>query len=165
MQVKWPVILMDLLGLDDNPDAKHVFSFTTLRKYRDPSNPSRSPIILPVPQSIHLLHNLHSLQKVIHLRNRVTARRPIPRTPLWLETDDKNAPKPVAGHFLSNHSKQHMPVCGLFLHQGSTESRETLQQKFIFQTRTLSPQGINERELIYSVDFHATMLQMLQQIA
>ena len=32
----------------------------------------------------HLLHNLHSLQKVIHRRNRETTWRPIPRTPSWL---------------------------------------------------------------------------------
>ena len=31
----------------------------------------------------HLLHDLRSLQRVIHRRNRETTRRPIPRTPLW----------------------------------------------------------------------------------
>ena len=31
------------------------------------------------------------------------------------------------------------------LHQGSTESRKTLEQKFIFQIGTLNPHGINER--------------------
>ena len=31
------------------------------------------------------------------------------------------------------------------LHQGSTESRKTLEQKFIFQIGTLNPNGINER--------------------
>ena len=61
-----------------------------------------------------------------------------------VEKDDKNASKPVARHFnLPNHSKQHMVVCGLSLHQGSTESRKTLEQKFIFQIGT--PHGINER--------------------
>ena len=34
-------------------------------------------------------------------------------------------------------SKQHMAVCGLSLHQGSTEIRKTLEQKFIFQIDTL----------------------------
>ena len=68
---------------------------------------------------------------------------PIPRD---VEKDDKNASKPVARHFnLPNHSKQHMVVCGLSLHQGSTESRKTLEQKFIFQIGTLNPHGINER--------------------
>ena len=38
-----------------------------------------------------------------------------------------------------------MSVCGLSLHQGSTESRKTLEQKFIFQIGTLNPHGINER--------------------
>ena len=35
--------------------------------------------------------------------------------------------------------------CGLSLRQGSTESRKTLEQKFIFQIGTLNPNGINER--------------------
>ena len=55
-----------------------------------------------------------------------------------VEKDDQNASKPVARHFnLPNHSNQHMVVCGLSLHQGSTESRKTLEQKFIFQIGTL----------------------------
>ena len=64
-----------------------------------------------------------------------------------VEKDDQNASKPVARHFnLPNHSNQHMVVCGLSLHQGSTESRKTLEQKFfIFQIGTLNPNGINER--------------------
>ena len=63
-----------------------------------------------------------------------------------IEKDDQNASKPVARHFnLPNHSNQHMVVCGLSLHQGSTESRKTLEQKFIFQIGTLNPNGINER--------------------
>lgn len=40
--------------------------------------------------------------------------------------------KPVARDFiLSNHSKQHMAVCGLSLHQTTPESRKNLEQKFI----------------------------------
>ena len=63
-----------------------------------------------------------------------------------VEKDDKNASKPVAGHFnLPNHSMQHMTVRGLSLHQGNRESRKTLEQKFIFQIGTLNPHGINER--------------------
>ena len=63
-----------------------------------------------------------------------------------VEKDDKNASKPVARHFnLPNHSMQHMTVCGLSLHQGKTEGRKTLEQKFIFQIGTLNPHGINER--------------------
>ena len=31
----------------------------------------------------HLMHNLHSLQKVVHRRNGETIRRTIPRTPFW----------------------------------------------------------------------------------
>ena len=57
-----------------------------------------------------------------------------------------DASKPVARHFnLPNHSKQRMAVCGLSLHQGSTESRKTLEQKCTFQIGTLNPHGINER--------------------
>ena len=63
-----------------------------------------------------------------------------------VQKDDKNASKLVARHLdLPNHSKQHMAVCGLSLYQGSTESREPLEQKFIFQIDTLNPHGINER--------------------
>ena len=63
-----------------------------------------------------------------------------------VEKDDKNASKPVARHLnLPNHSMQHMAVCGLSLHQGKTEGRKTLEQKFIFQIGTLNPHGINER--------------------
>ena len=63
-----------------------------------------------------------------------------------VEKDDKNASKPVARLFnLPNHSKQQMVIWGLSLHQGRTESRKTLEQKFIFQIGTLNPHGINER--------------------
>ena len=63
-----------------------------------------------------------------------------------VEKEDKNASKPVATHFnLPNHSMQHMAVCALSLHQGGTESRKTLEQKFIFQIGNLNPHGINER--------------------
>ena len=63
-----------------------------------------------------------------------------------VEKDDQNASKPVARHFnLPNHSNQHMVVCVLSLHQGSTESRKTLEQKFIFQIGTLNPNGTNGR--------------------
>ena len=52
-----------------------------------------------------------------------------------MERNDKDASKPVARHFnLPNHYKQHMAVCGLSLDLGSSESRKTLEQKFIFQT-------------------------------
>ena len=45
----------------------------------------------------------------------------------------------VWGFNLPNHSSQHMTICGLSLHQGSTESRKNLRQKFIFQIGTLNP--------------------------
>ena len=50
-----------------------------------------------------------------------------------VEKDDKNVSKPVARHFyLPNHSKQNMVVCGLSLHQGSTENRKTLTRTKIY---------------------------------
>ena len=65
-----------------------------------------------------------------------------------LERNNKEASKPVAGHLnFSNHSKQHMAVCSLLLHLGSSESRKTQEQKFIFRIGTLNPQGINKRFL------------------
>ena len=63
-----------------------------------------------------------------------------------VEKDDKDVSKPVARHFnLPGHSKEHMSICGLSLHQGTTDSRKNLEQRFIFQIGTLNPHGINER--------------------
>ena len=55
-----------------------------------------SLIISPVPRQCHLPHNLQSLQKVLHRRNRETTRRP--RTLRDVEKDDKNASILVARH-------------------------------------------------------------------
>ena len=46
-QVNNPVLLNVLVH-----DAKHVLSFATWRNCRDPSDPLRSLIILPVPQAM-----------------------------------------------------------------------------------------------------------------
>ena len=96
-------------------DAKHVLSFATLRKCRDPSYPSRSlsrSFYLYLSQC-HLLHDLHSLQKVMHWRNRETTKRPIPRTPSSRRRDDKNASKLVARHFnIPNHFKREVEQGG-----------------------------------------------------
>ena len=63
-----------------------------------------------------------------------------------VERNDKDASKSVGRHLnLLNHSKQHMAVCGLSLHLGSSESRKTLRQKYITQIGTLNSHGINER--------------------
>ena len=49
-----------------------------------------------------------------------------------VERNDKDAFKPVARHLnLPDHSKQHMAVCGLSLHIGSSKSSKTLEQKFV----------------------------------
>ena len=67
-----------------------------------------------------------------------------------VERNDKDASKPVARHFnWPNHSKQHMAICGLSLHLGSSESRKILEQKFIFQIGTLNLIGINKRFSFY----------------
>ena len=61
---------------------------------------------------------------------------------------------------------------GLSLHQGSTENRKTLEQKFIFQISILNPHGTNKCfsfkivvvvviQLIYSVVFHVIMHQLI----
>ena len=53
-----------------------------------------------------------------------------------VEKDDKDASKPFARHFnLPNHSKEHMSICGLSLHQGTTDSGKNLEQRFIFSNR------------------------------
>ena len=45
-----------------------------------------------------------------------------------IEKDNRNKSKPGARQFnLPNHSKQHMAVCSLSLHQGSMESSKTLE--------------------------------------
>ena len=63
-----------------------------------------------------------------------------------VERNDSDASEPVARHFsLPNHSLQLRAVFGLSLHLGSSESRKTIEQKFIFQIGTLDPHGINER--------------------
>ena len=63
-----------------------------------------------------------------------------------VEKDDKDASKPVARHFnLPNHSKEHMSICSLSLHKGTTHSCKNLEQRFIFQIGTLNPHGINLR--------------------
>ena len=56
-----------------------------------------------------------------------------------VEKDENNASKPIARHFsLLNHSKRQMAVGGLSLHQGSTESRKTLEQFFFFKSALLT---------------------------
>ena len=62
-----------------------------------------------------------------------------------VERNDKDASEPVSIQFnLPNHSKQHVGICGLSLHLGSSESRKTPDKKIIFQIGTLNPHGINE---------------------
>ena len=78
----------------------------------------------------HLLHDLRSLQRVIHRRNRETTRRPIPRTPLWHR---ERTLLDWSWDTSSNTS----------LHQGSTKSHKTLVKKY-FWNHALNPHGINK---------------------
>ena len=65
-----------------------------------------------------------------------------------VEKDDKDASKPVARHFnLPNHSKEHMSICGLSLHQGTTDSRKNLEQRFVFQIGTASTNAFHSINL------------------
>ena len=50
-----------------------------------------------------------------------------------IDRNVKDASKPVTRHSnISNHSKQHMTVCGLSLNLSSSASCETLEQITIF---------------------------------
>ena len=63
-----------------------------------------------------------------------------------VEEDDKtHLNRSLDTSICSIISEQHRGVCGVSPHQGSPESRKTLEQKFIFQIGTLNPHGINER--------------------
>ena len=84
----------------------------------------------------------------MHRRNRKTTRWPIPGTPS--RRGKKWQGRIQTSRWTLNHSKQHMAVCGLSLHLGSSESRKTLEQKFIFQIGTLNPHGINEFMHLFS---------------
>ena len=68
------------------------------------------------------------------------------------ERNDKDASKPVARHFnLPNHSTQNMAICGLSLHQGNTESRKNLEEKFIFQPGFLKHTECHSSNLFTSI--------------
>ena len=75
---------------------------------------------------------------------------PLPLPPSSRETKVSSVNDFGANVFnLPKHSKKDMAVCRLSLHLGSSESRKTLEQKFIFQIGTLNPNGTNERYLFH----------------
>ena len=77
------------------------------------------------------------------------------------EKNDKDASKPVARHFnLPSHSKQHMAICGLSLHQGPTESRKNLGKKSSSKSAPLIPTVLTNSFHLTNVFlfFHVTML-------
>ena len=118
-------------------DAKHILSFATLRNCRDLSDLIKITDHFTCTSANVIYCITCTLCKKLYIGE--TGRRLGDRF-RDVEKDDKNASKPVARLFnLPNHSKQHMSVCGLSLHQGSTESRKTLEQKFIYQIGTLNP--------------------------
>ena len=140
------VINPELLNAHTHCDAKHVLSFATLRKYRDPSDPLRS-LISPVPQNVIYCITC-TLCKKLYIGE--TGRRLGDRFRKHLrdvEKDENNASNRSRDTLISLLTmispiilnQQHMTVCGLPLHQGSTESRKTLEQKFIFQIGSLNP--------------------------
>ena len=107
-------------------NAKHVLSFATLRKYRDPRQRSIKITDHFSCTSANVMYCITcTLCKKLHISE--TGRRLGDRFREHLrdvEKDDQNASKPVKRHLnLPNHFNQHMVVCGLSLHQGSTESR------------------------------------------
>ena len=115
-------------------DAKLVFSLLTLARYRDLSDLLRSPIVSHVPPQMSCIAITCTLCNKLYIGE--TGRRLGDRFREHLrdvEKNDKDASKPVSRHFnLPNHSIQHMAICGLSLHLGTTESRKNLEQKFIF---------------------------------
>ena len=94
----------------------------------------------------HLLHKLHAMwEDLLGETGRRLADR-FREHPRDVEENDTDASKPVACRFNFHiHSHHNMTLCGLSLHHENTESRKSLEQKFIFQLVTLYPHGINER--------------------
>ena len=100
----------------------------------------------------------------VHWQNRERTRRLTPKT-RDVEKDDKNSANLVARRFnLPNHSKQHMAVCGLSLHQISTESRKTLTRTIFFFKSALLFLTVSSSTYIlmgrynHSLSFDATIM-------
>ena len=70
-----------------------------------------------------------------------------------VERSKKDASKPAATYFnLPNHSKKHVAVCILSLHQGGSQNRQTLGQKFLTQKGTLNPYEYQWTFFIHSIN-------------
>ena len=114
------------------------------RKCRDPIYPFRSLITSRTPPPMSSTAQLALIAKSYTLVKQDDDQ--VTGSENTLESNDKDASKPVARHFnLPYHSKKHMAVCGLSLHLESSETRKTSEQKFIFQIGTLNLHSINER--------------------
>ena len=105
-------------------DAKLVLSFKApAKKYRDMTDRRSFHVYL---RKCHVLHNMYLIQNPIHWWNRKTTRTNSANTFAMLRKITKTHPNQAL-----DHSKQHMAICGLSLHEGTTESRKSVEQKFI----------------------------------
>lgn len=91
-------------------DAKPALSFKTVSKMSGRAICKDHRYL----HQCHPLHNLYLVQKAIHWRDR--------------KTNQSLAMMSLT----ANHSKQHMAIRGLSLHQGIREIRKNLRQKLIF---------------------------------
>ena len=119
-------------------DAKLVLSFKTRTKYRALSDLLRSLIVSGTCTSTNAIYYITcTIYKKLYIGD--TGRRLGDRFREHLcdaEKDDKDASKAVARHFnFPNHFKEDMSICGLSLHQGTTDSRKNLEQRFIFHMK------------------------------
>ena len=95
----------------------------------------------------YILHKMHLMQEGLYIGEIASRLSDRFREHLRdVKRNDKDVSKPVARYFnLPNYSTQNMTICGLSMHQGNTDSRKNLEQKFIFQLGSLNTNGINER--------------------
>ena len=141
-------------------NAKLVLSFTTQKKCWDPRDPLRSLITSHAPKLTLIKKSYTSVKQednqVTNFKNTFAMQKEMTRT------------HPVIRHLnLPNHSKQHMAVCCLSLHLGSSEGSKTLEKKFIFQIGTLNHHSINKPfsfnqfilvlSLLYSHSYHSSI--------
>ena len=97
----------------------------------------------------HLLHNLHTMQKDLHRRNREKIGGPLSRTPTRCRKNDTDASKPVARHFnLPNHSHHNMTICGLSLHHGNTAVKISNKNLFFNWAHSIHTESMNASHAI-----------------
>ena len=142
--------------LINNPVKYESITRLTLQ-YTDMFLRDESPTVVPtrleryIAKSFATLLEMHSRSYDVRNGGSVgRARGGHPPPPSSRETKVSSVNDFGANVFnLPKHSKKDMAVCRLSLHLGSSESRKTLEQKFIFQIGTLNPNGTNERYLFH----------------